>query len=73
MDIHSRDLAFTLLSIRNKEAAHYTTKLLSTYNYEDVDFALSTIIHFMRPIDTNVSEQISEIKKEFENKYKNRF
>jgi len=72
MDIHSRDLAFTLLSIRNKEAAHYTAKLLSTYNYGDVDYALSTIIHFMRPIDTNVAEQISEIKREFESKFKDK-
>jgi len=71
MDIHSRDLAFSLLSIRNKEAAHYTTKLLSTYNYGDVDYALNTIIHFMRPIDTNVANQISELKREFENKYEN--
>jgi len=70
MDIHSRDLAFTLLSIRNKDVAHYTAKLLSTYNYEDVDYALSTIIYFMRPIDPNVAEQVSEIKREFENKYK---
>jgi hypothetical protein len=70
MDIHSRDLAFILLSIRNKDVAHYTAKLLSTYNYEDVDFALSTIIYFMRPIDINVAEQISEIKQEFEKKYK---
>jgi len=71
MDLHSRDLAHSLLSIRNKEAAHYTTKLLSTYNYEDVDWALNTIIYFMRPIDTNVADQISELKREFENKYKN--
>jgi hypothetical protein len=71
MDIHSRDLAFSLLSIRNKEGAHYTSKIIEKYNYKDVDYALSTIIHFMRPIDTNVSEQISEIKREFENKYKN--
>jgi hypothetical protein len=71
MDLHSRDMAYTLLSIRNKEAAHYTAKLLSTYNYEDVNYALNTIIHFMTPIDTNIAEQISEIKREFEIKYKN--
>jgi hypothetical protein len=71
MDIHSRDLAFSLLGIRNKEGAHYTSKIIEKYNYKDVDYALSTIIHFIRPIDTNVAEQISEIKREFENKYKN--
>jgi hypothetical protein len=71
MDIHSRDLAFSLLGIRNKEGAHYTKKILETYSYEDVDHALHTIIHFMRPIDTNTANQISEIKREFENKYKN--
>jgi hypothetical protein len=70
MDIHSRDLAFSLLGIRNKEGAHYSTKILSKYSYDDVNYALNTIIHFMRPIDPNVAEQISEIKEEFEKKYK---
>jgi hypothetical protein len=71
MDIHSRDLAFSLLGIRNKEGAHYTKKILETYSYKDVDYALGTMIHFVHPIDTNVANQISEIKREFENKYKN--
>jgi hypothetical protein len=71
MDIHSRELAHSLLSIRNKEGAHYTSKILTKYSYEDVDYALGQIIHFMRPIDTNIAEQISEIKREFEIKYKN--
>jgi len=69
MDIHSRDLAFSLLGIRNKEGAHYNTKILTKYRYDDVDYALNTIIHFMRPIDPNVADQISKIKLEFEKKY----
>jgi len=69
MDLHSRDLAHALIGIRNKEGAHYTTEILSKYNYEDVNYALNTIIHFMRPIDPNVADQISKINLEFENKY----
>jgi len=67
MKMHSYDLAHALRGIRNKESAHYTTEILSEYNYDDVDYALSTIIRFMRPIDSDVAEQISKIKRDFEN------
>jgi len=58
-----------LIEIRN-DIAHWTNEKATIYTFEYISHTLSTIIHVMRSIETNAAEQISKIKREFENKYK---
>jgi hypothetical protein len=70
MDDRQRTWAHALRDIRNYYEAHYTSKTIKTSSVEDISLELAIMIRFMQPIDTNVAEQISEIKRDFENKYK---
>lgn len=62
--------AHELIDIRNEES-HFTTKKLKTIKNGDINRALDTMERFMRPIEPDVANQISEMRKTFENKYKN--
>jgi uncharacterized protein (UPF0305 family) len=70
MDDRQRTWAHVLRDIRNYYQAHYTTKTLTTINAEDISLELAIMIRFIRPIDIYVTDRISEMKKVFENKFK---
>ena len=57
--------------IRN-DVSHWTIEKQQKYSYDDINHALYTMELFMRPIDIGISEQISIIKRGFENKYKSK-
>jgi hypothetical protein len=59
-----------LIGIRN-DISHWSIEKSNNYTFDDISHTLNVMRLFMRPIDTNVAEQISKIKREFENKYKN--
>jgi len=71
MDDRQRTWAHALYDIRNYYEAHYNTKTLTTSSVEDISLELAIMIRFMRPIDSDVAGQISEMRKAFENKFKN--
>jgi hypothetical protein len=59
-----------LIEIRN-DVSHWSTEKSTIYTFEFISHTLNVMKLFMSSIDTNVANQISEIKREFENKYKN--
>jgi hypothetical protein len=69
MDDRQRTWAHALSDIRNYYEAHYTTKTLTKSSVEDISLELAIMIRFMRPIDADVTDRISEMRKVFENKF----
>jgi len=59
-----------LIEIRN-DISHWSTEKSNSYTYESISHTLNTMILFMRSIDNSVADQILELKREFEGKYKN--
>jgi hypothetical protein len=57
-----------LLEIRNEEA-HPTIEKLTSYSDDDIYHTLDTMELCMRPISENLTDEISKIKKSFENEY----
>jgi len=72
MDDRQRTWAHALYDIRNYYESHYTTKTLTTSSVEDISLELSIMLRFIRPIDIDVTDQISEMIKVFENKFNNK-
>jgi hypothetical protein len=62
--------AHELIDIRNEES-HFTMKKLKSITNGDIDRALDTIERFIRPINHDVTDQISKMRKGFGNQYKN--
>jgi len=69
MDDRQRTWAHALYDIRNYYESHYTTKTLTTSSVEDISLELAIMLRFIRPIDTDVTDRISEMRKELENKF----
>jgi len=70
MDDRQRTWAHVLRDIRNYFEGHYTIKTLTTTSVEDISLELAIMVRFMRPIDTYVADRIFEMRKAFENKFK---
>ncbi|WP_461246800.1 hypothetical protein, partial [Treponema sp. R6D11] len=58
-----------LLEIRN-DVSHWTTEKSTNYTFDLISHTLSTMILFVRSININVANQISELKQDFENKFR---
>jgi len=70
MDDRQRTWAHVLHDIRNYYQAHFNTKTIKNSSIDDISLELAIMLRFMRPIDTYVADRISEMKKVFENKYR---
>ena len=70
MDDRQRTWAHALRDIRNYYEAHYTIKTLTTTSVEDISLELAIMIRFIRHIDTYVADHISEMKRIFENEFR---
>jgi hypothetical protein len=57
------------LRYTRNDVSHWTIKKSTFYDFELVNHKLDVMKLFMRLIDTSVANQISELKKEFEDKY----
>jgi len=63
MNKKQRDCTHGLLTSRNEEA-HISTEKLETLSNEEIEHTLILIITLMRPINSNIADKISEMKKE---------
>ena len=57
-----------LIEIRN-DVSHWSIEKSNNYYFEHISHTLSVMKLFMGSIDTNIADQISELKKEFESKF----
>jgi len=72
MDDRQRTWAHALHDIRNYYEAHYNIKTLENTSDEDISLELAIMVRFMRPIDPEVAERISEMRKTFEKEFTGR-
>jgi len=68
MDDRQRTWSHVLYDIRNYYQSHLTKKILTTSSVEDISLDLAIMVRFMRPIDHDVADKISEKRKALENK-----